>query len=177
MLDPHPRSSVPSRISKPASGGLGGAANKRATASAGSVGLPVCTPRMSSAASAPARKGSSPMYSAFRPLNGVRARLIPGASTGRGLGLEFLRHIERCSVIVHVVDCATLEPGRDPLTDLQVIESELALYFLPWYRRLATARLDDHGVVKVLPKLAPLIQVELDGLLLALRVNDKLNAF
>ena len=31
-------------------------------------------------------------------------------------------------MIVHVVDCATLEPGRDPLTDLQVIESELASY-------------------------------------------------
>jgi GTP-binding protein len=54
--------------------------------------------------------------------------LIPGASSGRGLGLEFLRHIERCSVIVHVVDCATLDPGRDPLTDLQVIESELSAY-------------------------------------------------
>nr|MDT0665083.1 GTPase ObgE [Micromonospora sp. DSM 115978] len=54
--------------------------------------------------------------------------LIPGASEGRGLGLEFLRHVERCSVIVHVVDCATLEPGRDPLTDLDVIEAELAAY-------------------------------------------------
>ncbi|CAO5169714.1 GTPase Obg [Frankia sp. AiPs1] len=54
--------------------------------------------------------------------------LIPGASEGRGLGLEFLRHIERCSLIVHVLDCATLEPGRDPLTDLDVIESELAAY-------------------------------------------------
>ncbi|AEH08995.1 MULTISPECIES: GTPase ObgE [Protofrankia] len=54
--------------------------------------------------------------------------LIPGASTGRGLGLEFLRHIERCSLIVHVLDCATLEPGRDPLTDLDVIEAELAAY-------------------------------------------------
>ncbi len=54
--------------------------------------------------------------------------LIPGASEGRGLGLEFLRHIERCSVIVHVLDCATLEPGRDPLTDLDVIEAELAAY-------------------------------------------------
>ncbi|ABD10600.1 GTPase ObgE [Frankia sp. CcI156] len=54
--------------------------------------------------------------------------LIPGASEGRGLGLEFLRHIERCSVIVHVLDCATLEPGRDPMTDLDVIEAELAAY-------------------------------------------------
>ncbi|NHA68911.1 GTPase ObgE [Phycicoccus flavus] len=54
--------------------------------------------------------------------------LIPGASEGKGLGLEFLRHVERCSVLVHVVDCATLEPGRDPLTDLDVIEAELAAY-------------------------------------------------
>ncbi|RKN11027.1 GTPase ObgE [Streptomyces radicis] len=54
--------------------------------------------------------------------------LIPGASEGRGLGLEFLRHVERCSVLVHVLDCATLEPGRDPLTDLEVIEAELARY-------------------------------------------------
>ncbi|MFZ1286269.1 MAG: GTPase ObgE, partial [Candidatus Phosphoribacter sp.] len=54
--------------------------------------------------------------------------LIPGAHQGKGLGLEFLRHIERCSVLVHVIDCATLESGRDPLTDLDVIERELALY-------------------------------------------------
>ncbi|HEU4675705.1 MAG TPA: GTPase ObgE [Motilibacteraceae bacterium] len=54
--------------------------------------------------------------------------LIPGASQGKGLGLEFLRHVERCSALVHVLDCATLEPGRDPLTDLDVIEEELAAY-------------------------------------------------
>ena len=54
--------------------------------------------------------------------------LIPGASEGRGLGLEFLRHVERCAALVHVLDCATLEPGRDPLTDFDVIESELAAY-------------------------------------------------
>ena len=52
--------------------------------------------------------------------------LIPGASQGKGLGLDFLRHIERCAVIVHVLDCATLEPGRDPLSDLDTIEAELA---------------------------------------------------
>jgi GTPase len=54
--------------------------------------------------------------------------LIPGASRGKGLGLDFLRHVERCSVIVHVLDCAASDQGRDPLTDLAVIEAELAAY-------------------------------------------------
>ncbi|SEG86404.1 GTP-binding protein [Actinacidiphila yanglinensis] len=54
--------------------------------------------------------------------------LIPGASQGRGLGLEFLRHVERCSVLVHVLDTATLESDRDPVTDLDVIEAELRAY-------------------------------------------------
>lgn len=54
--------------------------------------------------------------------------LIPGASQGKGLGLEFLRHVERCSVLVHVLDTATLESDRDPLSDLDMIEEELKLY-------------------------------------------------
>jgi GTP-binding protein len=54
--------------------------------------------------------------------------LIPGAATGRGLGLEFLRHVERCAVLVHVVDCATMEPGREPAGDIDAIEAELAAY-------------------------------------------------
>src|SRR5919107_1028275 len=54
--------------------------------------------------------------------------LIPGASTGKGLGLQFLRHIERCAVLVHVVDMATMEPGRDPESDIVALEHELAEY-------------------------------------------------
>jgi GTP-binding protein len=54
--------------------------------------------------------------------------LIPGASRGKGLGLAFLRHVERCAALVHVIDCATEEPGRDPVADLDVIEAELSAY-------------------------------------------------
>ena len=54
--------------------------------------------------------------------------LIPGASRGKGLGLDFLRHVERCTVLVHTLDCATDEPGRDPVSDLDAIEGELAAY-------------------------------------------------
>ncbi|ANS29540.1 GTPase ObgE [Rhodococcus opacus] len=54
--------------------------------------------------------------------------LIPGASDGRGLGLDFLRHLERCAVLAHVVDCATLDPGRDPISDIDALEAELAAY-------------------------------------------------
>ncbi|WP_306232830.1 GTPase ObgE [Agrococcus beijingensis] len=57
--------------------------------------------------------------------------LIEGASEGKGLGLEFLRHVERCSALLHVIDCATLEPGRDPVSDLKVILGELAAYPVP----------------------------------------------
>ena len=54
--------------------------------------------------------------------------LIPGASTGKGLGVQFLRHVERCAVLVHVVDMATMEPGRDPETDIEALEHELTEY-------------------------------------------------
>ncbi len=54
--------------------------------------------------------------------------LIEGASEGRGLGHDFLRHIERCAALLHVVDCATAEGGRDPVSDVDVMEAELAAY-------------------------------------------------
>lgn len=57
--------------------------------------------------------------------------LIEGASEGKGLGLDFLRHVERCRVLVHVIDCATLEPARDPMSDFDVIRAELAAYPVP----------------------------------------------
>jgi GTP-binding protein len=91
--------------------------------------------------------------------------LIPGASQGKGLGLEFLRHVERCAVLVHVIDCATFEPGRDPLTDLDVLEGELSAY------KDDVARLTERPRLVVLNKvdvpdareLAELVRSELEG--------------
>ena len=58
--------------------------------------------------------------------------LIPGASQGKGLGLDFLRHVERCAVLVHVLDCTAPETsgdtGRNPVADFDVIEAELDAY-------------------------------------------------
>jgi GTP-binding protein len=87
--------------------------------------------------------------------------LIEGASDGRGLGHDFLRHIERCQAIVHVIDCATYEPGRDPITDLDIIEGELAAY----------------GGLEDRPRLVALNKVDVpDGLELAEMVAPDLRA-
>ena len=53
--------------------------------------------------------------------------LIEGASEGVGLGLDFLRHIERTKVIIHMVDAASVE-GRDPIADIHAINKELNVY-------------------------------------------------
>lgn len=87
--------------------------------------------------------------------------LIPGASTGKGLGFAFLRHVERCSVLVHVVDCATPEPGRDPVSDFDAIEAELAA----------------HGAFADRPRLVVLNKVDVpDGRELAQLVRPDLEA-
>ena len=53
--------------------------------------------------------------------------IIEGAGEGAGLGLEFLRHIDRCRLVVHVVDASGRE-GRDPAEDFDIINRELAEY-------------------------------------------------
>ena len=53
--------------------------------------------------------------------------LIEGASDGVGLGHEFLRHVDRCRLIVHVVDVSGVE-GRDPIADFEAINQELAKF-------------------------------------------------
>ncbi len=55
--------------------------------------------------------------------------LIQGASEGKGLGHQFLRHIERCRVIIHVIDMGG-EEGRDPVEDYKIINDELSSYNL-----------------------------------------------
>jgi GTPase len=79
--------------------------------------------------------------------------LIPGASEGKGLGHDFLRHVERCSALVHVLDCATEEPGRDPITDLDTIEEELARYEDVTGESLAGTLLSDRPRIVVLNKI------------------------
>ena len=53
--------------------------------------------------------------------------LIEGAANGQGLGLEFLRHIERNKILIHVLDAASVE-GRDPIADYYMINKELSAY-------------------------------------------------
>jgi GTP-binding protein len=91
--------------------------------------------------------------------------LIPGAAAGKGLGLDFLRHVERCALLLHVLDCATLEPGRDPLSDLDALEAELAQYEGTFGALLGKPRLVALNKVDV-PEardLAELVRPELDA--------------
>jgi GTP-binding protein len=91
--------------------------------------------------------------------------LIPGAAAGKGLGLDFLRHVERCAVLLHVLDCATLEPGRDPLSDLDAVEKELGQYEGTFGELLAKPRLVALNKVDVpeARELADLVRPELEA--------------
>ncbi len=83
--------------------------------------------------------------------------LIEGAHEGRGLGFEFLRHIERTALIVHIVDLTGDWEGRDPLQDYDTINRELALYAdeLANRPRIVVAnKIDVPGTEEVCAKLA-----------------------
>ena len=72
--------------------------------------------------------------------------LIEGAHQGKGLGLQFLRHIERCRVIVHIVDMGN--SGRDPVEDYKVINNELKSYGFGLDKRptiLLASKMDEEG--------------------------------
>ncbi|HZB30797.1 MAG TPA: GTPase ObgE [Streptosporangiaceae bacterium] len=89
--------------------------------------------------------------------------LIAGASEGRGLGLEFLRHIERASTIVHVLDCATPESGRDPISDFEVIERELAAYdtlFIEPAHHSSSAAAPSYAALSDRPRLVVLNKID-----------------
>lgn len=78
--------------------------------------------------------------------------LIPGASEGKGLGLHFLRHIERTAVLAHIVDVATMDPGRDPISDIEALENELALYESELSHDVGLGDLKDRPRIVVLNK-------------------------
>lgn len=84
--------------------------------------------------------------------------LIEGASEGLGLGHEFLRHIERTRVIIHLVDAASTE-GRDPIEDINKINAELEAYNPELLKRpqvIAANKMDvlyDEDAVEIIDKL------------------------
>ncbi len=89
--------------------------------------------------------------------------LIEGAHEGRGLGHEFLRHIERTALIVHVVDLTGDYEGRDPLEDYDIINRELALYAseLADRPRIVVAnKIDVPGTEEVCERLAERVRAD-----------------
>lgn len=78
--------------------------------------------------------------------------LIEGASKGKGLGLAFLRHIERCRVLIHVIDISSAE-GRDPVEDFKIVNKELKSYKIGLTKRpmiVAANKMDDPGAILLL---------------------------
>ena len=102
--------------------------------------------------------------------------LIEGAHLGKGLGLQFLRHIERCRVIVHVVDLS--ETGRDPYEDYKIINQELKEYGFALDKRpqiIVASKMDEEGADEKLKKLEKQIGKEIIPISALLEENiDKL---
>ena len=88
--------------------------------------------------------------------------LIKGAHQGKGLGLQFLRHIERCRVIVHVIDMGP--SGRDPYEDYLSINEELKLYGFGLENRpqiLVASKMDEEGAKERLATFKKKAKVEI----------------
>ena len=102
--------------------------------------------------------------------------LIEGAHLGKGLGLQFLRHIERCRVIVHVVDLS--ETGRDPYEDYKIINQELKEYGFALDKRpqiIVASKMDEEGADEKFKKLEKQIGKEIIPISALLEENiDKL---
>lgn len=79
--------------------------------------------------------------------------IIEGAHTGKGLGLQFLRHIERCRIIVHIIDMSN--NGRDPASDYEIIKGELKEYGFGLEKRpviYVASKMDEEGAKERLQK-------------------------
>ena len=88
--------------------------------------------------------------------------LIEGAHQGKGLGLQFLRHIERCRLIVHVLDLSNT--GRDPFEDYKIINHELEAYGFALNKRpqiIVASKMDEEGANERLKKLKKQIKEEI----------------
>ena len=89
--------------------------------------------------------------------------IIEGAHEGAGLGLQFLRHIERCRVIVHVIDMAGTE-GRDPYEDYKIINQELVDYKMNLSKRpqiIVANKMDMPGAVENLEEFKKKVDAEI----------------
>ncbi|MCQ2801015.1 MAG: Obg family GTPase CgtA, partial [Bacilli bacterium] len=87
--------------------------------------------------------------------------LIEGAHQGKGLGLQFLRHIERCRLIVHVLDLSN--SGRDPFDDYKIINKELEAYGFGLDKRpqiIVASKMDKEGATERLKKLKKQIKTD-----------------
>jgi GTP-binding protein len=85
--------------------------------------------------------------------------LIEGAAQGAGLGLEFLRHIRRTKVLVHVLDASGGLEGRDPLADFDTVQSELDEYEEPLLGKPMLVALNKIDVSEARDRIAPLTEV------------------
>ncbi len=89
--------------------------------------------------------------------------LIEGASAGKGLGHEFLRHIERTALIIHVVDMTGSYEQRDPVQDYEIINRELALYATELAERpqiVVANKMDVPGTEEALARLKEKVRQE-----------------